>query len=310
MPYEKTAKPDIHQEVTNQIITLLDQVDLDDYQPPFASLAARGLPKNPITENHYQGINILALWFNQQSKNFTSNEWATFQQWKDKGANVRKGEKGSRIIFYKTLVKTEENAKGEQEDRKVPMLRLYTVFNANQVDGYEHKESAIPAVDNVKKMALVEEFCRNTGADIRHGAARAFYHRVEDYINMPETSYFLDTSQASATENYYSTLLHELTHWTGAKHRLDRDKAKNNLEVEKYAFEELVAELGAAFLCAEFNITQTLPEHHALYIKSWLQALKDDKTYIFKASAQAAKAVEFLNSQVEKTDHEEAVISV
>ncbi len=286
-------KLDIHQEVTNQIISLLDKVNLEDYEPPFAELASQGLPINPTTEHQYQGINILSLWFNQQSKHFTSNEWATFKQWKHKGANIRKGEKGSRIIFYKTLIKSEENAKGEKEELKIPMLRTYIVFNANQVDGYEHtQEELTPTNDKVERIKLVDEFCKNTGAVIKHGENRAYYKYGADFINMPQTYSFLDTSQAGATENYYATLLHELTHWTGAKHRLDRNMDK---EREKYAFEELIAELGAAFLCAQHGITQTQPEHHAMYIKSWLKALKDDKTHIFKAAAKATQASEYLN---------------
>ena len=125
------SRPDVHQEITNQIIDLLDQVNMDEYQPPFAGLAAQGLPANPITKNHYQGVNVLALWFNQQARKYSSNHWATFKQWKEQGAQVRKGEKGSRIIFYKTLLKAEE---GNDKEVKIPMLRLYSVFNSNQVD--------------------------------------------------------------------------------------------------------------------------------------------------------------------------------
>ncbi len=290
------SKQDIYEEVTNNIIQLLEQVDPDDYQAPFAGLAAQGLPLNPTTENRYQGINILSLWFNQQSKNFTSNQWATFKQWKDNGAQVKKGEKGSRVIFYKTLLGTQENGKGESEEIKIPMLKLYTVFNANQVEGYDHHESGKPSEEDlVTKLELAEQFCRNTKAEIRHGGNGAYYHRVEDYINIPETKAFVDTKYANATENYYATLMHELTHWTGSPTRLDRDKAKTRKELEKYAFEELVAELGAAFLCAQLNITQTTRQDHALYLKGWLQALKDDKKYIFTAAAQAAKAGDFLN---------------
>lgn len=290
------SQHDIYQEVTDKIIEILDKVDPDDYEAPFAGLAAQGLPLNPTTENSYQGINILSLWFNQQASKFTSNHWATFKQWQDKGAQVRKGEKGSRVIFYKTLTAEQENGKGESEEIKIPMLRLYTVFNANQVEGYDHHENGKPnEMGLVKVIEHTEQFCAHTMADIRHGEDRAYYERIQDFINMPETKSFVNTKQATATENYYATLLHELTHWTGAKHRLDRDKAKNKGELEKYAFEELVAELGAAFLCAQLGVTQTPRDGHALYLKSWLQALKDDKKYIFSAAAQAARAVDYLN---------------
>ncbi len=290
------SKRDIRQEITDKIIRVLESIDTVDFQAPFAGLAAQGLPLNPTTENSYQGINIPSLWIDQQDKKFTSNQWATFKQWKEKGAQVRKGEKGSPIIFYKTLTRTEENSRGEAEEINIPMLRFYTVFNANQVEGYDHHESA-PAnqTDLVTRIDEAERYCAASGADIRHGGNGAFYDRMGDFINIPETIAFVDTKHASATENYYGVLLHELTHWTGAPHRLDRDKAKTRKEIDKYAFEELIAELGAAFLCAKLGVVQTPRDDHAHYIKSWLKALKDDKTCIFKASAHAARAVDYLD---------------
>lgn len=291
------TKRDIYQEITDKIVKVLDEVDANDWKAPFAGLAAQGLPRNPITDHRYQGINIPSLWCDQQEKKFTSNHWATFKQWKEKGAHVRKGEKGSPIIFYKTLLKEGESEAGEPEEFAVPMLKTYTVFNADQVDGYDHSETATAnEVDLVTPTEAAERFCAGTGADIRHGGGGAFYDRVGDFISLPDTIAFIDTKHASATENYYATLLHELTHWTGAPHRLDRDKAKTRQERDKYAFEELVAELGAAFLCAQIGVVQTPREDHAQYIKGWLAALKNDKKFVFKAAAQAAKAADFLNA--------------
>ena len=291
------SKQDICQEITDKIIRVLDDLDLADYEAPFAGLAAQGWPCNPTTDHRYQGINVPSLWIDQQEKKFTSNQWATFRQWKEKGASVRKGEKGSPIIFYKTLTRTEENENGDEEESKIPLMRFYTVFNAAQVDGYEHHDGPAPnETDLVTRIESADRFCANTGADIRHGSGDAYYHRTGDFINMPATIAFVDTKHASATENYYATLLHELTHWTGAPSRLERDKAQSRKEIDKYAFEELIAELGAAFLCCQLAIVQTPRDDHALYIKSWLAALKDDKRFIFRASAQAAKAVDFLNA--------------
>ena len=289
------AKRDIYQEVTNKIITVLERVHANQWQAPFAELAAQGLPINPTTENHYHGVNIPSLWFDQQANKFTSNHWATYKQWQEQGAQVKKGERGSLIVFYKTLVTTEENDKGEEQENHIPMLRTFTVFNADQVDGYDHQEKgAGPANDTdlVKRIEAVDRFCANTGADIRDTGAGAYYSPMLDYINMPETIKFIDTPTATATENYYATLFHELTHWTGAQHRLNREQCK---ERNKYAFEELIADLGAAFLCSQLGIVQTPREDHAHYIKNWLKALKNDKKFIFKASAQAAKAAEYMN---------------
>jgi len=290
------AKRDIYREITDKIIAVLDRVEVDDYEAPFAGLAAQGLPSNPVTNHQYQGINIPSLWCEQQAWNFTSNHWATYKQWKAIGAQVIKEQQASPIVFYKTVLKEENNEHGECEQTAIPVLRRYSVFNACQVDGYDHHESGPPnTCDLVTRIKNADAFCTNTGADIRHGAASAFYNRAEDFISIPETIAFVDTRQASASENYYSTLLHELTHWTGAQQRLDRDKAKTRGEIEKYAFEELVAELGAAFLCSGLGIVQTPRDDHAIYIKSWLQALRNDKTLIFKASAKAAKAAEYLH---------------
>lgn len=300
---QKLSNHDIHTEVTDQIIALLDKVNIDDYQSPFTALAAQGLPMNPTTNNYYNGINILALWLNQLTKNYSSNEWATFKQWKDKGAKIKKGEKGSRIIFYKPLIKTEENESGKSEEVVIPMLRLYTVFNATQVDGYESKlRPSIHNDDLVERNGIIDAFCKATHADIRHVQGMAFYNLDEDYIQMPDTHLFLETKDYKATQHYYATLFHELTHWTGAKHRLDRLNTTRESKTKAYAFEELVAELGSAFLCAKFNIEQSLPDNHAIYIKSWLEDLKNDKNHIFKAAAQASKAFEYLDELTMKPE--------
>ncbi len=287
---------DIYAEITGKIISILEGLEPGGWEAPFACLAAQGLPFNPITGQQYHGVNIPALWVAQQEKEFASNYWATFNQWKDQGVCVRKGQRASRIIFYKTLVKSDENDNGEvAEQVSIPMLRCYNVFNADQVEGYEHAVPEQNKTDSVNRIEAVETFCLRTGADIRCGGTAAYYHRSEDFINIPDSIAFRDTTTANATDNYYATLLHELTHWTGAPHRLDRDKARNQSERHKYAFEELIAELGAAFLCAQLGITQTPREDHAHYLMSWLQALRNDNKYIFQASAAAARACEYLN---------------
>jgi antirestriction protein ArdC len=288
-------KLDIHQEITDQIISLLEKVDLKDYKPPFAGLVAQGLPVNPKTRKQYNGINILSLWFNQQNAEFNSNKWATYKQWQELDAQVRKGEKSSNVIFYKQRTETELDDKGEEKEFFRPIMRLYRVFNASQVDNFDDLENTPNESDLVTPCYIVEQFCKSTGANIKRGQLRAYYDQIRDYIGMPDTIAFQDTGTASATENYYSTLLHELTHWTGSKKRLGRFELQREKN-QDYAFEELVAELGAAFLCASLGITQSGREDHAMYIKGWLKALEDDKKHIFKAAAQANQAVEYLNS--------------
>ena len=289
-------KRDIHQEITDKIILMLEDLPEDGFEAPFASLAAQGLPINAVTKDPYQGINVPSLWIDQQIKQYTSTHWATFKQWQSIGANVRRGEKASIIVFYKSLKVREETPDGESELKNIPMLRHFTVFNADQVDGYDNAEANTtkPHDDLVTRIERAEQFCKHTGADIRTGGQGAYFSPAGDYVNMPQSCAFHDTAKATATEGYYSVLFHELTHWTGGSKRLDRTQKGFEQSRTDYAFEELIAELGSAFLCSHLNITQSVREDHAHYIKSWLKALKNDKKFIFRAAADASRATEFL----------------
>lgn len=288
---------DIYQDVTNSIIEALEKISLEDYQAPFARLTAQQLPVNPITENKYNGINTLILWFQQQKHSYSSNEWGTFKQWKDKGAQVKKGEKSSLIIFYKRVEKKDGVDQGD-EPEFYNMLKSYCVFNSDQVDGYEPVTGLeCGNLGTVEIIENIERFIEATGAMIEPDQNHACYSPLLDKIQMPKKELFFDNGQ-SATENYYAVLLHELTHWTGGLSRLNRVEGDTANNKENYAFEELIAELGSAFLCAQFGIKQHGHNDHAIYLKSWLQALRNDKKYIFKASSQAQKAADYLNQLV------------
>lgn len=287
-------KTDIYQQVTNNIIEALEQVSLENYNAPFARLTAELSPINPITEKDYHGINTLILWLRQQAHGYKSNEWGTFRQWKEKGANVKKGEKSSMIIFYKRVEKKDE-ANSNEDPEFYNCLKSYCVFNADQVEGYEPTITRETGdFGTVERIAEIEKFITQSGAVIKDDQNRASFVPSRDEINMPPKTLFFDNGQ-SATENYYAVLLHELTHWTGGKSRLDREQVGHSTDEKKYAFEELIAELGSAFLCSHFRIKQHGRDDHATYIKSWLQALKNDKKFIFKAASQAQKAVDFLH---------------
>ncbi len=296
---KKKVKQDIYQEVTNYMIEALEKVSLDDYQAPFARLTSQQIPLNPMTDNSYHGINTLILWLEQQAKQFSSNEWGTFKQWKQKDANVKKGEKSSMIIFYKRVEKKDSDS---EEPEFYNCLKSYRVFNADQVEGYEPttglEDGNYETVENIEQ---IEKFVSGTGAVIKEEQDMACYNLLTDEISMPSKELFFECEQ-TATENYYAVLLHELTHWTGGSKRLDREQAGKQ-KTESYAFEELIAELGSAFLCSQFGINQKGREDHAMYLKSWLQALKNDKKFIFKASSQAQKAVNYLN-EISGVSHE------
>jgi len=215
---------------------------------------------------------------------FHSNVWGSFKQWDSLGANVKKGEKGTAIVFYKPVASSKVNDLVENENSFYACLKTYYVFNVEQVEGIEIKPRVTvdkPFMNNVS----IDELVANTGATLKHGGNSAYYRPSEDYINMPIKSDFKDEA------GYYATLLHELTHWSGAKHRLDRTKGKRFADTA-YAFEELIAEIGSAFLCEKYSVKGDI--RHEGYIASWLKALKNDNKMIFKASAYAQKSTDYI----------------
>jgi antirestriction protein ArdC len=260
-------------------------------------------PVNIDTNNAYRGINVVSLWASAQARGFGTGTWGTYRQWQNNGAQVRKGEKASLVVFYKEFDVEETTDDGETEQGKRLMARASWVFNADQVDGYTAPAVPEPK-DPVQALDRAERFIAGTGAIVHHGGSRAFYRPSDDIIQMPERERFLGTETSSATESYYATLLHELTHWTGHGRRCDRQFGKRFGD-DAYAMEELVAELGAAFLCADLGVTLEPRPDHAAYIDNWLTVLKADKKAIFTAASQAAKATDYLGG-LQSAETEEA----
>jgi antirestriction protein ArdC len=230
---------------------------------------------------------------------FKSNQWATYKQWLTLGGQVRKGTKGTTIIFYSPVTGSKITADGVEKNYHY-VLKSYSVFNADQIGGYT------PPVVTAKpfnSIAALEALATDTGAIIKHGGDKAFFSPSGDFIQMPNKTDF--DSEAA----YYATLLHELAHWSGAANRLNRDLS-GRFGNEAYAAEELIAELSAAFLCADYQIDGDL--RHAGYIASWLRVLKNDNKAVFKAAALAQKAADYIKSlstseAAAVTESEEAV---
>ena len=289
---QTSNRRDIHQQVTDTIIKQLEKGTVPWHKPwQGEDTRAFELPYNGITNNHYRGINIVLLWSSAIEKQYSSAEWGTFKQWADKKEMIRKGEKGSMIVYYDTIEKEEDD-----EIRKIPFLKTSYVFNRCQLNSYEPssiEESTESRLSLVERIQTVDNFVSNTKAIIEHGQRGACFSPKEDKIYMPVTEAFVDTASCTATEGYYSTLLHELVHWSGTPNRLDRTKGKKFGD-QNYATEELVAELGAAFLCTEYDIATAEKGDHAAYIASWLKALKDNKHCIITAASEASKAVHYL----------------
>jgi len=256
------------------------------------------IPVNAASEAPYRGINILALWAEAVHKGYECGHWASYRQWRDLGAQVRRGEHGTVIVFFKEAA--ESDADDEENDKKHSRLiaRAFRVFNAAQVDGWDKPPPArIPEFFGIKD---ADAFIKATGANVRHGGAMARYIRSEDSIEVPDRERFIGTATSTSTECYYSTLLHELTHWSGSPQRLNREFGKRFGD-HAYAVEELVAELGAAFLCAALGISNEPRQDHAAYVANWLEVLDRDHNAIFMVAGQAQKAAEYL-AQVAKSN--------
>jgi len=283
------TKQDIYQTVTNTIIEAIESGQTaDKFEMPWSGFSS--IPVNAQTGKNCRGVNIPVLWMNQMYSGFKSGYWGTYKQWQEGGAQVKKGEKGTQIVFWKSF---DVEPQGDNDEAQTRMFaRWSAVFNADQVEGF-----TIPVeqttTGEAATMDAAEKFMEGTGANIRKGGASAYYDLAGDYIALPDMSLFHDTKTSTATEGFYSTALHELTHWSGAAHRLDRIKGGKRGDTD-YAFEELVAELGAAMLCAALGITPGTRADHAQYIDGWLKALKSDKKFIFSAASQAQKAADYL----------------
>jgi antirestriction protein ArdC len=234
---------------------------------------------------------VLILWAKAQEAGYTSAYWMTYRQASELGGQVRKGEHSTQVVYYGSMVKDDPDA-GRDEDgrRQIRFLRTFNVFNADQIDRlpapfYAKPEQPGKVIDRIPEL---EAFAKATGADIREGGGRAFYRIDQDYIQMPDFRAFSDA------EVYYATRAHELVHWTRHPSRLDRNMGRKSWGDEGYAAEELVAELGAAFLGAELGLRPGHIEDHASYIGSWLKVLRNDRRFIFIAAAKAQEAADYL----------------
>lgn len=289
----KTAeRRDLYTPITETILAQLEAGVRPWHQPWKVQHAAGGISR-PLRFNgeQYHGINVLVLWVTAFEKNYVSPLWVTFQQAKELGGFVRKGEKGTGIVYANSIEKKEtDQTTGEEKTERIPFLKSYTVFNAEQVEGLPEKYYATPVnpLPMEQRLEIAERFFANTKADIRHGGSRAYYSPASDYVQMPNFESF------ESRESYYSTLAHECTHWTKHERRLNRTFETKRFGDHGYAMEELVAELGAAFVCADLGITPEVMPEHAAYLAAWLKVMKADNKAIFTAAAQAERAAEYL----------------
>ncbi len=307
---KKVSNADLYKEVTAKIISLLE-THQTQWNRTWVSLGEDGQPAyNALTNRRYTGINQLLLSLETTERRYAKNAWLTFLQIKQQGGAIQKGEKATRIYFHKTLFVDEKGKKYDPEIiktmskerikklgiKRIPILKYYNVFNVFQTTGlpekcYHYETSVIPTA--LEKDERAERLIQSTGATIDYKAnQQPCYLPVKDVIQLPLAHQF------KGTEHFYNTALHELAHWTGHHTRLDREII-NTFGSPKYALEELVAELTAAFLCTHLGFTKTI-SNNTSYIQSWLHTLSNDTRFIFKASRKAEQAAAFI---MEKNNH-------
>lgn len=286
-------KKDLYQEVTEEIILLMTSALETGSRVLWNQKGAFELPKNLSTKKPYQGINVLTLWASSRKKGFSSPFWLTFKQAADLKGSIKKGEKGTAAIFFKPVTSLSVSPEtGNAEEGKHLLLKAFSLFNFEQTEGLEgfFESSKEPLKEPFQVRNDAQALMEKSPVPIKEGGFKAFYSPSEDRIFLPLRDSFI------SPETFYAVAFHEMIHSTGLKTRLNR-KFSDRFGDDCYAMEELVAELGAAFLCAEVSLFHETREDHAYYLKNWLSVLKKDKKAIFTAAAAASKAASFILSK-------------
>ncbi len=281
----------LYAEITDKIITELEAGRAPWVQPwgTAAAKAPLAMPKNASTHRRYSGINVLILWGAVVEHGFSGQSWLTFRQALSLGGHVRKGERGTTVVYADRFTPDDERwraAETGEEAKAIPFLKRFTVFNTAQCEGLPDEVMAVaPPIETSLVLPRAEALIRATGVDFRIGGERAFYDPRHDFVQVPPPQAYFEAI------NWHRTALHELGHASGAVHRLNRDLS-GSFGTKKYAFEELVAEMIAAFCCASLGIAPTV--RHADYIASWLEVLREDNRAIVRAASQASKAADYI----------------
>ncbi|MAX35758.1 MAG: hypothetical protein CME33_04220 [Gimesia sp.] len=285
---------EIRQNISQQIVDALKSGNTLPWRQSWSNDPNVGLPTNAVSANRYSGVNPILLEISRMNHGYQSKWWGTYKQIQQLGANVKRGEKGTAITFYKNIPVKNQKVAGEEREETIPLLRIYHVFNVEQTDGLDHLrvghgDSTTDMDDSHDEAdALIDA----TEADIRYGGNRAYYSPTTDHIQLPMRNQFPNVN------DFYSTATHELVHWSGASHRLNRSELS-------YAFEELVAEIGSCYICCEVGVPASDDLSGVTsYVQSWLREMKNDPSFIFKAASHASKAADYLlafrQSSVEK----------
>ncbi|MCZ7497453.1 DUF1738 domain-containing protein (plasmid) [Aminobacter sp. SR38] len=288
-------RTDIYARITDRIVADLEK-GVRPWVRPWRAENLTGRVSRPLRHNGqpYTGLNVLLLWSESVASGFKSATWMTLRQANELGAHVRKGESGATVVYASRFTRTERDASGGEIERDVPFLKAYTVFNCDQIEAlpehyYRRPE---PVAKPLERIEHADRFLDNTGAVVRYGGDKAYYSPSTDHIQLPRPELFRDMASMVAIRS------HETLHWTSAPGRLNRDLSRYHKDRRERAFEEMVAELGSAMICADLGIVPELDPRpdHAAYIQSWAAILGSDKRAIFAAAAHAQRAVNYLHA--------------
>jgi antirestriction protein ArdC len=290
----KSAK---HAHVAEIIIAAIEKGAGTFQMPWHAKETPLRRAQNAATGSTYRGVNIITLWAEAEDRKFSSHLWATYKQWKDLGAQVQHGQRSTPVVFTSLKkIEGEDVVDDKHKQRRKFVSRWYSVFNADQVDDWKRETPAHGP--EVSLMPSAEKFIAAAGARVKFGQQRACYRPFDDLIECPSFEQFTGSTTSTPVEAFYATLLHEHVHWTGHTSRLNREFGKSFAD-EVYAQEELVAELGAAFLCADLEVTNQPRADHAAYVATWLKVLKAHPLALFIAASKAERAVTYLHDMDE-----------
>lgn len=279
-------RTDLYQTITQQIIAGIEaDASAATYQLPWHCNGGTSVPLNAISGRRYRGINTLLLWAAAGKAGYSTGEWATYRQWVAAGAQVRKGERATVVLLWKSFAGQDDaDPRDESCAQRRMLARAFYVFNVAQVDGYSTPQRELP---DAARSEPADAFFAAQPATVWHGSDSAFFDPTSDTVSLPSFTAFV------SAEAYYSVFAHELTHWTGTKARLDRDLS-GRFGSEAYAMEELVAELGAAFALGHLGLAAAPRDDHACYIASWLSVLRGDSRAIVTAAGRAQTAADYL----------------
>ena len=288
------SRPNIYETITAKILAAIEASPGDPVLPWQRGGFNPVIPTNAATGNDYRGVNILSLWVTALERGYDSGVFATYKQWSALGAQVRKGESATPIVFYRELEKTKDGADAANPDaiETIRMARGYWVFAAEQVDGYT-PATALPP-NPIARIAAAEAYFAATGARVIVGGSQAFYRPSTDTIHMPDEARFLGDDGKARTDAWYRVLSHETAHYTSATNRCNRQLGKRFGD-DQYAMEECIAETAACFICARLGISGEPHPDHARYIHHWISVMKSDARAIFAAAAKAQEAVAYLD---------------